>query len=97
MRRGQGLPFLSPRPFLRQRRSASAALGTGFTKPNTFSRVVNAVRIDLDRITFAAWEHRDFVRSATTVATGSLDRKLTRRVVAAVTTLPITNLSIAKE
>jgi hypothetical protein len=50
---GQGLP-LSPRRFLRYRHSASAALRTGFTKPNTFTGVVNAVRIDVDGTPFAA-------------------------------------------
>jgi hypothetical protein len=68
---GQGLP-LSPRRFLRYRHSASAALRTGFTKPNAFTGVVNAVRIDVDGTPFAAREHRNFARSATKVAAASL-------------------------
>jgi hypothetical protein len=40
--------------------------------PESWCRVVNAVRIVLDGIPFAAWEHRDFAGSATTVATASL-------------------------
>jgi len=39
---------------------------------NELSRVVNAVPIDVDGTPFAAWEHRNFARSATTVATASL-------------------------
>jgi hypothetical protein len=39
---------------------------------NELSRVVNGARIDLDGTPSAAWEHRNFARSATTVATASL-------------------------
>jgi hypothetical protein len=51
----------------------------------------------VDGTLFAAREHRNFAKSATTVATASLIENWIDWWWIAVTTLPITNLSIARE